>query len=68
MPKYAVTFLNTMSHTVEVEAENQEAAIDKAYDEGEFPTPAWDWPDTGDWTFGGEWPGSDEDDYVEEIG
>lgn len=46
--KYRVNFLAVASYTVEVDAEDEQDAIDKAYDH--LPSRAWDWPEMGDWT------------------
>lgn len=47
MSKFRVTLLTVMSTTIEVEADDREAAIEEAFDR--TPSPAWDWPDIGDW-------------------
>jgi hypothetical protein len=48
MPKYRVTFVTVASWPVEIEAEDQEAAIEAAF--GELPSSAHNWPEIGDWT------------------
>lgn len=47
MAQYAVTLVTVASVVIEVEAEDEEAAIEAAFDQA--PSAAWDWPDMGDW-------------------
>lgn len=67
MTKYSVTLVTVMSTVIEVEAEDREGAIELAFEEA--PTPAWDWPDIGDWCLPSElFPGSSapDDDVTED--
>jgi hypothetical protein len=47
MSKFQVTIMTVMSTTIEVEADDRETAIDEAFEQA--PSPAWDWPDIGEW-------------------
>ena len=52
MAQYAVTLVTTASVVIKVEAEDEEAAIEAAFDQA--PSAAWDWPDIGDWSLPSE--------------
>jgi len=66
MAKYRVYLEAVASISVEVEAEDEDGAIDKAFEHA--PSPGWDWPDLGDWYF----PADERDDikradYIEKL-
>jgi len=67
MPKFEVTLMSVASTVVSVEAESRNDAIDLAFEQA--PTPAWDWPDMGDWALPSEmFPESNtEKDDVTEL-
>lgn len=50
--KYAVTLMTVASVVIEVEAEDEEAAVEAAFEK--TPSPAWDWPDMGEWSLPSE--------------
>ena len=67
--KFRVYLEACASHSVVVEADDMEEAIDKAFEH--TPTAAWNWPDLGDWYFPG-YEGTDyqrqhPEHYVEEV-
>ncbi|WIA95841.1 hypothetical protein [Curtobacterium sp. MCBA15_004] len=47
MAQYAVTLVTTASTVIQVEADDEEAAIVAAFDQA--PSAAWNWPEIGDW-------------------
>ena len=66
MTKYRVYLEAVASVSVEVEADSEDEAIDLAFEH--TPSPAWNWPDLGDWYFpADERPNERRSDYIEEI-
>lgn len=66
MAKYRVYLEAVASISVEVEAEDEDDAIEKAFDE--TPSQGWDWPDMGDWYFpADERDELKRDDYVTRV-
>lgn len=47
--QYKVLLETVASVVVTVEADSDEEAVDLAFENA--PSPAWDWPDLGDWIF-----------------
>lgn len=66
MPKYRVYLEAVASVSIEVEAEDYDSAVEEAFER--TPSPAWDWPDMGDWYFPpDERTNQRIEDYIERI-
>lgn len=66
MTRYRVYLEAVASIAVEVEADSENDAVEKAFEM--TPSRGWDWPDMGDWYFPGGEAGNSPDEYIEEIG